>query len=512
MFPAKQQTMSRVTRRKFLGQVAGTALAASLPQAVLAETTQSPRHKLNVLFIIADDLRAELGCYGSALAKTPNLDKLAAAGVRFDRAYCQFPLCNPSRTSMLTGRHPTTTGVLGNRTYFRDAHPDYVTLPQLFKANGYVSLRAGKIFHGGIDDAESWTEGAERRSSGGGPTQSTAPQDEESPAAQGGTPQGSQPTNAAPLSRNQYSDRWVVLDGDGESHGDYKVADRAMKLLRDCRDKPFFLGVGFVKPHSPPTAPQKFFDLYDGDKIPLPPDFAPRPTVPEGFPSAAIRKRNADLFIGRDATPEAAREMIRAHLASVSWMDWNVGRVIAELDRLGLREKTVIVFWGDNGYQLGEKGKWSKAGSLFEQGARIPFILAAPNAKANGKACSRVVQSVDFYPTLAALCPELSGLPKGLEGHSLVPLLKNPQAKWDHPAYTVWSEDGRSFHGVAVRTEKWRYAEFGPEGKDGAMLFDEKADPLEMKNLADDPKHAQVRAELSSLTRRYAANLGKTQA
>lgn len=464
-----------------------------------AAASAADTNKFNVLFIISDDLRTELGCYGSKLAKTPNIDTLAKAGVRFDRAYCQFPLCNPSRVSLLTGRRPTVTGVLGNRTDFRVAHPDWVTLPQLFKQNGYASLRTGKIFHGGIDDVQSWTEGADTRRlpgvGGGG---------DDDPRTENATrpdrpPRNPANTNQTTLTAAQRSDRWLVLEGNGESHGDYKVADRAIEFLRDNKDKPFFLGCGFVKPHSPPTAPKKFYDLWDVDKIPLPPDFAPRPTVPEGFPKAAIRPKNADLFIGRDASPQEAREMIRAYLASSAWMDWNVGRVIAELDKLGLREKTIIVFWGDHGYQLGEKGKWSKAGSLFEQGDRTPFIVIAPNAKGNGKVCERVVQCVDFYPTLAELCG--LPLPDGLEGRSLTPLLKNPKTKWDHPAFTVWSEDGRTLHGVAVRTEKWRYAEF----KDGgAMLFDTKADPHEMKNLADDPKFTKVRAELSALVKKYA--------
>jgi arylsulfatase A-like enzyme len=469
--------------------------------SAVLNTFAADTNKLNVLFIISDDLRTELGCYGSKIAKTPNIDRLAAAGVRFDCAYCQFPLCNPSRSSMLTGRHPTTTGVLGNRTYFRDAHPDYITLPQWFKTNGYATLRAGKIFHGGIDDPESWTEGADRRRE---PGESSLERTDEILLAQNQPATNKQATDApSALTRAQNSDRMIVLEGDGESHGDHKVADRAIQFLRDYKDKPFFLGCGFVKPHSPPTAPKKFFDLYDVEKIPLPPDFAAHPTVPEGFPSAAIRKRNADLFIGRDATPETAREMIRAYAASTSWMDWNVGRVIAELDRLGLRERTIIVFWGDNGYQLGERGKWSKAGSLFEQGTRIPFIVVAPKAKGNGKVCPRVVQAIDFYPTLSELC----GLaqPKGLEGFSLVPLLNNPQTGWDHPAYTIWSEDGKTLHGVAVRTERWRYAEFGESGKNSAMLFDEQADPDELKNLADDPKLAAVRGQLSALVRNYAA-------
>jgi iduronate 2-sulfatase len=247
--------------------------------------------------------------------------------------------------------------------------------------------------------------------------------------------------------------------------------------------------------------------LYDVNKIELTPDSASWPTVPPGLPSAAIRKRNADLFIGRTASVTEAREVIRAYIASISWVDWNVGRVLAELERLGLRHNTIIVFVADHGYQLGEKGKWSKAGSLFEMGTRVPMLMAIPGAKGNGQPCLRIVESLDIYPTLVELCG--LPLPSGVEGKSLVPLLNNPQAKWDRPAYSVWSEDGASLHGVAVRTETWRYAEFGPEGKNGAMLFDPKTDPLEMKNLADGPQHAKVCAQLSSLTRSYAANLGK---
>jgi arylsulfatase A-like enzyme len=263
-----------------------------------------------------------------------------------------------------------------------------------------------------------------------------------------------------------------------------------------------------VKPHSPPTAPQKFFDLYDTGKIKLTPDFAAWPTVPPGFPSAAIRKRNADLFIGRGASEEAAREVIRAYLASISWTDWNLGRVIAELDKLGLRDNTIIVFVADHGYQLGEKGKWSKAGSLFEMGTRVPLIISAPGMRGNGKSCTRIVESLDIYPTVMELC----GLPKPkeneLEGASLVPLLKKPSADWDKPGYSIWSEDGRTIYGTAVRTEKFRYAEFGRDGINGAMLFDPHADPLEMKNLASEDKYKSVVAELSTLTRKYAATLG----
>jgi len=468
--------------------------AGCLPLIFLAEAQPAGRsERPNVLFIISDDLRPELGCYGSRLARTPSIDALSAAGVRFDRAYCQFPLCNPSRTSLLTGRHPLTTGVLGNRGFFRTAHPDFVSLPQLFKDNGYATLRAGKIFHGGIDDTDAWTEGGEPR----GPNAASAADTQD----RSGPP--------AARARAEQSDRFVVLKGSGESDGDHAVAERTIALLRKYGQRPFFLACGFSKPHSPPAAPQRFYDLYPLDAITLPPDFAPRPTVPPGFPRLAIRPRNADLFIGRDATPEAARQMTRAYLASISWMDSNVGRVIAELDRLRLREKTVIVFWGDHGYHLGDKGKWSKAGSLFEIGTRVPLIVVAPGARANGRPSARVVQALDVYPTLA----QLSGLeaPAGLEGRSLVRLLEDPAAEWSHPAYSLWSEDGRTVHGAAVRTERWRYAEFDG-GRGGAMLLDPEADPHELQNLADDPRHAAVKAELSALVERYLAATGRRQA
>ena len=446
--------------RTWFGLVLIGGLLLATGSALAADTA-----RYNVLFIAVDDLRPELGCYGNTLVKTPHIDSLSAAGVRFERAYCQFPLCNPSRTSLLTGRHPTTTGVLGNREYFRTAHPDWVSLPQHFKANGYVAARTGKIFHGGIDDTDAWTTGGERR---------VDPK-----------------TRKGQVAAN--SDRIVKLEGDGESHGDHRTATRAVELLEELKDKPFFLAVGFTKPHSPPTAPAKHFDLYDPAKIQLPPDFAATPTVPPGFPAASVPARSGDLFIGREATPEAAREMIRAYHASLTFADEQIGRVLAALDRHKLREKTIIVFFGDHGYHLGEKGKWSKHNSLFEVAARVPMIVCLPGGTA-GKSSPRTVQLLDIYPTLVEFC----GLPPlaGQEGHSLAPLLKDPQAAWSHPAYTV-CKSGQAL-GRSVRTERWRYSDWD-EGAAGAVLFDEQSDPHEMKNLAADPAHKDVVAEMKAL-------------
>jgi len=462
---------------------------ASLPSARPSAIAPVPKPKYNVLFLISDDLRPELGCYGNPIIKTPNVDSLAARGTRFDRAYAQFPLCNPSRTSLLNGRYPTQTGVMDNNAYFRTKHPDYVTLPQYFQKNGYATLRTGKIFHGGIDDQVSWTEGGE-------PVDPNIVNRPPSPVATGqGARESDDPDNSSQPNRParaSASDRIVVLEDNGESFGDYKIATRAIDFLDRYQDKPFFLAVGFNKPHSPPTAPRKFFDLYDVNKIPLPLDFNTHPIAPAGFPDISVPHRNADLFIGRDSPPDAAREMIRAYYASTSFMDDQVGRVLAELDRLKLRERTIIVFWGDHGYHLGEKGKWSKAYSLWDVGLRVPLLIDVPGGKP--QATERVVELLDLYRTLADLC----GLPppEGIEGRTLAPLLRNPNLAWNYPAFAVVQFQGK--FGESVRTAGWHYVEWD-EGRAGSMLLDAIKDPKELKNLATDPARASTVQEMKTL-------------
>lgn len=450
----------------------------------------APKPKYNVLFIASDDLRPELGAYGNSIIKTPNIDRIAARGTRFDNAYAQYPVCNPSRTSLLTGRYPTQTGVMNNNDYFRRIHPEYVTLPQYFKQNGYQTLRSGKIFHGGIDDAVSWTEGGE-------PTnpaitergKTNTPQvKSESEEVEENIPSQSNQTNT----KASNSDRIIVLEGDGESHGDYKTANRAINYLEKYKNQPFFLAVGFVKPHSPPTAPKKFFDLYDAAKMQLPIDFRTTPKAPPGFPEISIAPRNSDLFIGRESSSEQARQMMRAYYASVSFVDAQVGRVMDSLEKNGLADNTIIVFWGDHGYHLGEKGKWSKAYSLYEVGLRVPLIIAVP--KGTAQHSERTVQLLDMYSTLAELCDLPK--PKGIEGHSLVPLLKKPKSNWDFPAYSV--TDYRGKLGKSVRTKRWHYVEW-EEGKAGTMLFEHPNDPHELKNLADDARYAKTVGEMKSL-------------
>ncbi|MBI3464085.1 MAG: sulfatase [Planctomycetes bacterium] len=422
--------------------------------------------KLNVLFIAVDDLRPDLGCYGNRFVKSPNIDQLVKSGVRFERAYVQFPLCNPSRTSMLNGRYPTTTKVMDNLTYFRETIPDAVPLPAHFRANGYVTARAGKIFHGSIDDQPSWVEGGEPRQQRVART----------------------PQQAAQY--RQTSDRWEAVEGEGEELPDYRTASRTIELLEKYHQQPFFIAMGFVKPHSAPVAPKKYFDLYDAEQIPLPVDFAARPKALPGAPEIAIPKTNGDLFVDRDADPKSAREMIRAYYACISFIDAQLARVMKKVDELGLRDNTVIVFWGDHGYHLGEKGKWSKHNSLYEVATRVPLAIYVPGKGGNGQTSPRLVESVDLYPTLAELC----GLPQpsGLEGNSLAPLLDDPQTTWRHPAYSVLPR------GRAVRTDRWRYVEW-EEGKSGAELYDQQNDPYELKNLAADAEHLDTVKQMKEL-------------
>lgn len=475
--------------------IAFIALASiTVPFAATSTPAQSKAEnkRYNVLMIISDDLRPELPSYGNRIIKTPNIERIAARATRFDRAYTQYPLCNPSRTAFLTGRYPTQHKIYNSNDYFRRTYPDWVTLPQYFRQNGYVTIRSGKIFHGGIDDRVSWTIGGE-------PTDPAITE-----RGKPGAPQPSETDRydgnegrVAPASnRASNSDRIIILEGDGSEHGDYKTATRAIENLDKYKDQPFFLAVGFVKPHSPPTAPQSFFDLYDANKMPLPVDFGTTPKAPPGFPAVSIAPRNADLFIGRESPPDLAREMIRAYYASTSFMDAQVGRVLDALEKSGQKDNTIIVFFGDHGYHLGEKGKWSKAYSLYEINLRVPLFIAVPNGKT--QTSPRPVQLQDLYPTLAALC----GLnrPPDIQGQDISPLLKKPRSKWNYPAYSMM--EMQKVLGHSIRKDNWHYVEYD-QGKNGRMLFDISSDPHELKNLADDKKYAktveQLQAELRKM-------------
>lgn len=448
-------------------------LVAVLCQDAIAQG----RPKYNVLFVAADDLNNDLGCYGNTYVKSPNIDRLAKQGVRFDRAYNQFPLCSPSRTSLLTGLRPDVTRVYDLKVHFREVHPDIVTLPQMFKNNGYYSARVGKIFHygvpgqigtSGLDDPESWHHFVNPKG---------RDKDEEAKVI-----------NLSPKRGLGSALSWHEADGTDEEQTDGMVVTEAIRLMEQKKDEPFFLAVGFFRPHTPYVAPKKYFGLYPPETIPLAKELE---NDFDDIPEAALFTN--PLHWGLD--DEKRRKVQSAYYATISFMDGQVGRLLDALERLGLSENTIIVFWSDHGYNVGQHGQWMKQ-SLFENSARVPFIISVPKGL-KGKASGRTVELLDIYPTLAELC----GLkaPDQLQGQSLVPLLENPQAKWNKPAYTQVRRG--SFFGRSVRTERWRYNEWG-DGEKGKELYDHDKDPDEFYNLAGKPGYAKVEKEMAALLRK----------
>lgn len=427
----------------------------------------------NVLLIISDDLGCELGCYGHKAVRSPNIDALARSGVRFDRAYVQYTVCNPSRTSFLTGLRPTTTTVVDNTTHFRKPLPDVVTLPQLFRENGYETVGLGKVFHRGLspddvkremDDPKSFD-----RVSYGKAT------------AAGNKGEG----------RNLTGDklawcRWLAAEGTDADQPDGQLADEAVKTLAEKRDKPLFLAVGFYRPHDPFVVPKKYFDLYDRAKLDLP--ITPEgytPPFPHSIGGGAF-KTAFDQFTDRDR-----REFLHAYYAGVSFMDAQVGKLLDALKANKLADDTVVVFIGDHGYELGARGWWNK-NTLFERSCRTPLIVRDPAAKGNGKSTSTITEFVDLFPTLAARCG-LKDVPKTLEGADFRKVLDDPTARHKDAAVTVVQRG--KFLGRSIRTGRYRYTDWDG-GKQGAELYDHTADPGEWKTLAADPKTADIRADL----------------
>lgn len=439
---------------------------------------EKPAQPLNVLFIAIDDLNTSLGCYGHPLVKSPNIDRLAARGVRFDRAYCQYALCNPSRSSLLSGLRPDTSKIYNNSTPIRKVFPDVVTLPQLFKNNGYFSARVGKIYHygvpggigtSGLDDEPSWNLFINPRG---------RDKDDEADII-----------NFTPQRGLGSSLAWMEAKGTDEEQTDGKVAAETVRLLEENKGKPFFIAAGFYRPHVPDIATQKYFELYPLEKVTLPIEpaahFANIPPI-----ALATQPLNYGL------EEEKLRQFKRAYFASISFVDAQVGKVLDVLDRLGLADNTIVVLFGDHGWSLGEHGQWQKQ-SLFEEVARAPLIIALPKAKAKG-ASPRTVEFVDLFPTLADLCALKP--PSNLEGKSLRSLLENPAAKWTKPALTqqVRQQEDKQIMGYSVRTERWRYTEWDG-GKAGVELYDHENDPHEWNNLANDSKQARTIAELKKL-------------
>ena len=435
-----------------------------------------PDRRPDVLFVVVDDLRCSLGCYGVAEVRSPNIDRLAAKGVRFDRAYVQYPVCNPSRTSFLTGLRPDTTTILDNKVPFRRVMPDVVTLPQLFRQAGYETAGLGKVIHQGLDDRGRMVFHQDPKSWG------TCLDGKATPLGLRGEGRNLTGGDLAWC-------RWLSAEGRDEDQPDGQLAAEAVRLLDRDRNggAPLFLAVGFHKPHDPFIAPKKYFDLYPSGSIALHREPADRtPDLPLSIPN----RENFAAFTDRERA-----EFRRAYYAGTSFVDAQLGKLLEVLDRRSAWDDTILVFLGDHGYHLGEHGWWNKV-TVFELCARTPLIVWAPGLAGMGRSTSGIVEFLDIYPTLA----DLAGLtpPTGLQGTSFKPLLDDsdrPGKPWAYTQVTRGDRMGRS-----LRTDHWRYTEW-EDGKSGVELYDHRSDPLEYQNLAGRDELRAVEEEHRALLR-----------
>ena len=436
----------------------------------LVAFTGKAQEKKNVLFIIADDLNCYLGSYGHQLAKTPNIDQLAEEGLLFENAYCNFPLCGPSRASMMTGLYPDQNNVKGNAILIRDRVPDAVTMTQVFMNHGYAATRIGKIYHynnpgdigtPGHDDPASWSHTINPRG---------RDKDEEDqifslvPGSFGAT-----------LS-------WMAADGTDEEQTDGIAATEAIEQIEKhaVSGEPFFLGLGFYKPHTPFVAPKRYFEMYPRELISV-------PEVPEGYLESLPEPAQRILTMRKsqiDLPDSLAVSAIQAYLATISFLDAQVGRVLDALEQNGLKENTIVVFTSDHGYHMGEHDHYQKR-TLFEYSARIPLIISYPGQSKRGQRTGSLVEMIDFYPTLC----ELAGLeyPENISGKSMVPVLNNPRKKIRKDAFTQ-----TVFDGYSVITDRYRYIRWGEGGEGLVELYDIRNDPGEMINLAGREKYERV--------------------
>jgi arylsulfatase A-like enzyme len=444
-----------ITRRELL------ASAAGFP-AILQAQNRSPRR--NVLFIAVDDLNDWIGCLGGHPdTKTPNLDRLAARGVLFTKAYCAAPLCNPSRAALMTGLRPSSTGVYDNNQPFRQsAARDAVTLSQYFRQHGYRAMGSGKIYHGAFPDPPSWDEY----------TPSLERQTFADPKP------GSLPVNGIP---NTGHFDWGPVKDPDSAMGDYKTVDYVSSQLRKKQDKPFFLACGIFKPHLPWYVPEKYFDMFPLDKLTL-------PTIKsddlDDVPPIGRRMAKPDGDHRKVMEHKQWRKAVQGYLASIAFCDAQLGRVLDAFDNSEYKDNTTVVLWSDHGWHLGEKLHWHKF-ALWEEATHNVLMMSSPGVTKPGGRCTRPVNLLDIYPTLV----ELHGLPakSGVEGASLVPLLKNPAANWERPSLTTF---GRNNH--SVRSERFRYIRYSDGGEE---LYDHQTDDLEWNNLAADPSYAVIKRD-----------------
>jgi arylsulfatase A-like enzyme len=432
------------------------AAAAALAFAARVEA-QDAKAKPNVLFIAVDDLNHWLGCYGrNDQVKTPNLDRLAKRGVRFTRAYCAAPVCNPSRAALMSGLLPSTSGVYDNAIDWRTHIAEDLPLTTHFRRNGWWVGGSGKIYHEAFRRPGEWDDYMVKE--GGNPK-----------------PKGND-TGVGGIT-------FAPLDCRDEDMQDHRIVDWAIERLNRKHDKPFFLACGVHKPHMPWNVPQKWYDLYPLESIKLPPVLD---TDLDDVPPAGVRMAKAQGDHAAILKSGRWKEAVRGYLAAISFTDMNLGRLIDALDKSAYKDNTIIVLWGDHGWHLGEKLHWRKF-SLWEEATRAPLLWIVPGMTRPDGVCERTVDFMSIYPTLCDLC----GIPtpKHVEGVSIRPLLERPDAAWTRPARTT-----HGFNNHAVRTEKWRYIRYSDGGEE---LYDHAKDPLEWVNLAGKPEFASVKAELA---------------
>jgi arylsulfatase A-like enzyme len=421
-----------------------------------AESTLRP----NVLFIAVDDLNDWIGPLGgNPQSKTPNLDRLAASGLVFERSYCAAPACNPSRAALLTGIRPSTSGVYHNDQAWRPAMPDVVTLPQHFMQHGYRVIGGGKIYHGSYPDDASWQEYFKKA---GDPKPKTLP------------------ANGIP---NTAQFDWSPLDVADERMDDYRVVSWAVEELGKPQEKPLFLACGIFKPHLPWYVPQKYFDQYPLSSVKLPEILE---TDLDDVPPLGVKMARPQGDHRKVIESDNHQRAVQGYLASIAFADAQVGRLLDALEKGPHAKNTIVILWGDHGWHLGEKHHWRKF-ALWEEACRAPLMIAAPGVTKPSSRCPRPVSFIDIYPTLADLC----GLPAAehCEGGTLRPLLENPSAEWERPALTT---HGRENH--ALRSERFRYIRYSDGTEE---LYDHQADPLEWKNLAADPAYADIKQNLA---------------
>ncbi|MDZ4289622.1 MAG: sulfatase [Prosthecobacter sp.] len=464
-------------------------LVLTLASFVILHSSFAAEQRPNVLFIASDDMRPQLGCYGDPTVKSPNLDALAKRGMVFNRSYVQQALCSPSRISMLSGRYPATTGIFEIGRRLRTTMPDITTLPQHFKNNGYHTRSLGKIYHVGIDDDASWTIPAwHSKAPRFGPIGRAAMEAQRKDDAAKGIKRQGRAKGAGHYS----SPAFEVVNGADDDLLDGDCAANAIAQLRDHAQnpaQPFFLAVGFANPHVPWVSPKKYWDLYDRAKLPL----ATNEFLPQGAPAfATIPAQDFPSYanVPEGEMPEPfKRECLHGYLAAISYIDAQVGRLLAALDETGLAKNTIVVFWSDHGYYMGEHTWWGMKHNNYEGATRGCLIISSPQMKHAGAKTDALAQSVDLAPTLTELC----GLPAqaGFQGRSLKPVLEDPAATVNDAAFSWYPKEG--WLGIAMRLDKWRFVEWTKPGQQPVReLYNMVHDPQNNLNVADKPEHAKI--------------------